>query len=518
MDFCWAETSHATTSRQLQLAAHSQAQFSSRPESRRKKLLIPFPVLSIFPFHPTSLHFATPNKGFAPPAPARPPGMEAAGAAAKFCALEAELSAKSARVAELEARVSLLEAENERLRREALARREGAGGPESGRLAAGSRGSKREAAEKLGGGGGGVARDIIELSDCEEEGPAAADADKGQIPYPEEGVVAASAPRIHVATSGSEDEAGAEDAEGGGGGRNMEDGAGLEDEDVSVTPRGNKRRAAAARVVTSDSEDEGVNGGEVDDQDEGVKSSRKRGLCGISDSDDDDEDVTEGGVRAVAPKAASRVVAAQIESDDEDDTVPICQVLKKMRKERASEDDADDELREARGRSTPTTRRSARLVRNQSKGGRPSRLVNTFVESKEYEESEDDMEEDDDMSEFINDSSSESADGSPEESHGVSGTSVPNEESSPGQEESDPVADYAGVMACIGRKKKVKDWKFEADMLASFAEHPELCLKAVCAIYRKQTQEEQMEKAALVNNKQGFSHTHAHRYVAVLAI
>jgi hypothetical protein len=55
-------------------------------------------------------------------------------------------------------------------------------------------------------------------------------------------------------------------------------------------------------------------------------------------------------------------------------------------------------------------------------------------------------------------------------------------------------------------------------MLASFAEHPELCLKAVCAIYRKQTQEEQMEKAALLHNKQGFSHTHAHRYVAVLAI
>jgi len=50
-------------------------------------------------------------------------------------------------------------------------------------------------------------------------------------------------------------------------------------------------------------------------------------------------------------------------------------------------------------------------------------------------------------------------------------------------------------------------------MLAAFGEHSELCLKAVCALYRKQTQEEQMEKAALVHNKQGFSHIDAPRYV-----
>ncbi|RCV23581.1 hypothetical protein SETIT_5G018100v2 [Setaria italica] len=433
--------------------------------------------------------------------------MEAAGAAAKFCALAAELAAKSSHVAELEARVSLLEAENERLR-EALARREGAGDPKSGRLAAGLRRSKHEEAEKL---GGGAACDIIELSDY-EEGPAAVDANEGQSP--EEGVVAAPTPRNRVVSSESEDEADAEDAEGGGG-SNMENGAGLEDEDVSVTPRGKRR--AAARVVTSDSEDEDVKGGELgsgnddaDDQEEGVKASRKRGLCGISDSDDEMEDVT-GGVHVVVSKAASRVVAAQIESgDDEDDMVPISQVLKKMRKERASEDDADDGLHEAKGCSTRTTRRSARLVRNQSKGERGSRRVNNFVEPKDYEGSEDDMEEDNDTDGFINDSSSESASGSDEESHDVSGTSVLNEESSPRPEESDPVADYAGVMAHIGRKKKAKDWKFEADMLAAFAEHPELCLKAVCALYRKQTQEEQLEKAALLHNKQGFSHIDAH--------
>jgi len=197
--------------------------------------------------------------------------------------------------------------------------------------------------------------------------------------------------------------------------------------------------------------------------------------------------------------------------------VPIRQVLKKMRKERASEDDADDELCEARGRSAPTTRRSARLVKKQSKGGRASRRVTNFVEPKDYERSEDDMEEDDDMDGFINNDSSEDASDSAEESRNeesdVSGTSVPSEESSSGSEECDGVEDYKGIMARLGRRKKAKDWKFEGDMLAAFDEHSELCLKAVCALYRKQTQEEQMEKAALVHNKQGFSHIDAPRYV-----
>jgi len=68
-------------------------------------------------------------------------------------------------------------------------------------------------------------------------------------------------------------------------------------------------------------------------------------------------------------------------------------------------------------------------------------------------------------------------------------------------------------MARIGRKNKAKDWKFEGDMLAAFDEHPEICLKAVCALYRKQTEEEQKQKATFVHNKQGFNQIHALRYV-----
>ncbi|RLM93371.1 chromodomain-helicase-DNA-binding protein 1-like [Panicum miliaceum] len=428
--------------------------------------------------------------------------MDAAGAAAKFRALDAELAAKSSRAAELEARVSLLEAENVRLR-EALARGEATGraaegDPKFGRFATVRRGSEKP--------GKSVACDVIEVSDNEEG--AAVDANSGRSPG--EGVVAVPTPRkraVWSVTGESEDEGDAE----GGGGSGKETSVGLEDDDVLVAPRGKKR--AAARVVTSDSDDDdvtdgGLGSGKDDggDQGEGVKASKKRGFCGICDSEDE-------GVDVVTSKAAS---PTQIQSgEDEDDMVPICRVLKKMRKERASNDGDDEELGEAKGCSTPPTRRSARLVKNQSKRGRAARRVLNFVEPKEYERSEDDMEEDDGMEEFINDEdSSENTSDSAEEScdePDASGTSVLNEGSSQGPEESDSEVDYADVMARIGRKNKAEDWKFEGDMLAAFGEHPELCLKAVCALYRKQTEEEQKHKATFVHNKQGFNQIHALR-------
>jgi hypothetical protein len=58
---------------------------------------------------------------------------------------------------------------------------------------------------------------------------------------------------------------------------------GLEDDDVSITPQGKKR--AAARVI-SDSE----SGEEHGNQEVGVASSRKGALCGVTDSENEDDD------------------------------------------------------------------------------------------------------------------------------------------------------------------------------------------------------------------------------------
>jgi hypothetical protein len=169
--------------------------------------------------------------------------------AAKLPSLYAELAAKSSRVAELEVRISALETENAGLREElAVARRESTGStgkeedPISRQLAEHLRGIEHGAVEKPG--WGVTRRDAIEVSD-DEEGAAAV----GAVP----------ALRKRVVAGESVGEADAEDAEGGGG-NNGESSVG---DDVSVTPRGKKRgrRSSVAQVVTSDSEDDGVNGG-----------------------------------------------------------------------------------------------------------------------------------------------------------------------------------------------------------------------------------------------------------------
>lgn len=65
---------------------------------------------------------------------------------------------------------------------------------------------------------------------------------------------------------------------------------------------------------------------------------------------------------------------------------------------------------------------------------------------------------------------------------------------------------YSDIISRIGRQKDHSmKWVFEADMLAAFGKDPELCMKAVCALYRKQTSEEQLSKATIFTNQRGFS-------------
>jgi hypothetical protein len=208
----------------------------------------------------------------------------------------------------------------------------------------------------------------------------------------------------------------------------------------------------------------------------GVRSSRKRALRGVSDSES--EDGSEG-VRVVNQKPVSPLVTTGIESEDD-----------------------DGELYEMEGCSTPATRRLARLAKGQSKRMRPTRRELEFFEPKNHEESEDDSEEDDNMENFIVDDSDCSEN---------SADSV--EESSAGPEESDNEETYKDLMDRIRGKRnaKNKDWKIEPEMLSAFDEYPELCLKAVCALYRKQTEEEQAEKATIMHNKKGFNQIDARR-------
>lgn len=93
-----------------------------------------------------------------------------------------------------------------------------------------------------------------------------------------------------------------------------------------------------------------------------------------------------------------------------------------------------------------------------------------------------------------------------------SAESEPSSEEFSSKIESDSVIDLGNVLAKISRKKQTTSWEYEADMLASFSRDSELCLKAVCALYRQQTSDEQSAKETFLLNKRGFNKFDAQRY------
>ncbi|KAH1215415.1 hypothetical protein GmHk_13G036567 [Glycine max] len=71
--------------------------------------------------------------------------------------------------------------------------------------------------------------------------------------------------------------------------------------------------------------------------------------------------------------------------------------------------------------------------------------------------------------------------------------------------------DFGKILSKIQRSKTNMKWEFEAGMLAAFGKDPELCMKAVCALYRQQTSVEQLSKGALLSNQRGFNKFDAYK-------
>ncbi|XP_071710225.1 uncharacterized protein [Rutidosis leptorrhynchoides] len=79
-------------------------------------------------------------------------------------------------------------------------------------------------------------------------------------------------------------------------------------------------------------------------------------------------------------------------------------------------------------------------------------------------------------------------------------------------DESESEDDYKGTLDKIGRKKVSNmKWDLEGDMLSDFGKDDELCMRAVCALYRQQTEDEKESKATIHNNNRGFSQPDAYR-------
>ncbi|KAK4277519.1 hypothetical protein QN277_015508 [Acacia crassicarpa] len=80
------------------------------------------------------------------------------------------------------------------------------------------------------------------------------------------------------------------------------------------------------------------------------------------------------------------------------------------------------------------------------------------------------------------------------------------------QDVSDEDLDFEDILSQIQRNKFPKrKWEFEGDMLAAFGKDPQLCMKAVCTLYRQQTSEERTMKGSLHYNDRGFNNVDAFR-------
>lgn len=220
-------------------------------------------------------------------------------------------------------------------------------------------------------------------------------------------------------------------------------------------------------------------------------------------------------------KRASNIVTSDSESDD--DNVPICK-LKTKHLQELNQDKMDSysngcsvtaTVSEEKVGETATPRRRLVALRNRDVKNAPeqnspsnsndnganshSRIhTNEGVENEEMEE---------DGSE--SDTEGESLGGFIVSSSDVSGS---DDGSSASDDVSDDNVDFGEVLSRIRRNRDSKlKWEFEADMLAAFGKDLELCMKAVCALYRQQTSEERCSRGTIYSNQRGFSQCDAFR-------
>ncbi|XP_059667189.1 uncharacterized protein LOC132312724 [Cornus florida] len=215
-------------------------------------------------------------------------------------------------------------------------------------------------------------------------------------------------------------------------------------------------------------------------------------------------------------KRAPNIVISDSESDD--DNIPICEIRRKHLQE-LYHDPTDSHLNSC----SVTVAVSGDKVREsvtpmpqcEIKGGsqRKSRRIAKYSETKNHPSipTNEDVE-DDEMEEDGSESEGESLGGFIVDSSDCSKSSDVDKASSESEDVSDDNTDFSEIISRIRRNRGHKsNWEFEADMLAAFGKDPELCMKAVCALYRQQTTEERSSKGTIYSNQRGFSQCDALR-------
>ncbi|KAL4594899.1 hypothetical protein ACB092_12G052800 [Castanea dentata] len=239
-------------------------------------------------------------------------------------------------------------------------------------------------------------------------------------------------------------------------------------------------------------------------------------------NDEEDMDAREENILIFATpkrKRASNVVNSDTESDD--DNVPISKLKRMHLQEKVPEmvgsdlnycsvTDAISVGDNVMDTITPPRRRLVTLRKSEGKGGAGRNNLSQASEIKYHRgiPTSEDVE-DEDSEEAGSESEGESLGGFIVESSDVSHA---DDASSESQDVSDDNVDFDEILSKLQRNKDHKsEWEFEADMLAAFGKDIELCMKAVCALYRQQTSEEKLSKETFHYNGRGFSKFDAER-------
>lgn len=208
-------------------------------------------------------------------------------------------------------------------------------------------------------------------------------------------------------------------------------------------------------------------------------------------------------------KRASNIVMSDSENES-DDNIPIGR-LKKMNLEE-KDYNATASVGNKNGSASPPRTRLAILRKCRGKVTAERELPIATTEIK-YSQgiSTNVSTEDDESDESSTKSEGESLGGFIVNDSDVSGG---DDASSELEDQADEKTDFSEILSNLQRKKERKfKWDFEADMLADFGKDTELCMKAVCALYRQQTSEEKISKGTLVTNCRGFSKFDAFRFM-----
>ncbi|KAI9096766.1 hypothetical protein K1719_025945 [Acacia pycnantha] len=229
-------------------------------------------------------------------------------------------------------------------------------------------------------------------------------------------------------------------------------------------------------------------------------------------------------------KRARNVVTSDSESDDDDDNVPISQQKRMQQFLKVSPDQVRRHSNELVTATSPMDDQANGTVTHRRRLVRRGKCAIKSQQDKKFSRgpSEDKHEQSIPLNEETNDDELEE-DSSDNEEGSLGGFIVrdddasedtsnkPHDASDSGvgfnsQDESDEDLNFEDILSQIQRNKIAKrKWEFEGDMLAAIGKDPQLCMKAVCALYRQQTSEERTMKGSLHYNGRGFNNVDAFR-------